>query len=170
LKGSEEVENYLKLEPIYAELNRFTNEKAEELIKELKINSSTYKELYSKLDLFDKQIRFTRDSNKFLNAALIAEAKRLLDKEVNDLPLSKAFVENSPSLVNTSIDREVKKALSVASENGILIEIDPESYLGIEIMKQSKSIINQNSEVRDLKREIKELKKIMVEIISNRNL
>ncbi|SHH57551.1 hypothetical protein [Clostridium intestinale] len=166
------MENYLKLEPIYAELNRVTNEKAEELIKELKITCNTYKDLYSKLDLFDKQIRFTRDSNKFVNAALIAESKRLLDKEVNDLPLSKAFVENSNEIVNnkSSIDREVKKALSVASEKGILIEIDPESYLGIEIMKQSKSIINQNSEVRDLKREIKELKKIMVEKISNRNL
>ncbi|WP_238905662.1 hypothetical protein [Clostridium sp. YIM B02506] len=82
------MENYLKLESIYAELNSFTNEKAEELIKELKINCSTYKELYSKLELFDKQIRFTRDSNKFVNAALIAESKRLLDKEVNDLPLT----------------------------------------------------------------------------------
>lgn len=94
------MENYLKLEPIYAELNRFTNEKAEELIKELKINSSTYKELYSKLDLFDKQIRFTRDSNKFVNEALIAESKRLLDKEVNDLPLT-----NRPS--NNVIEEKI---------------------------------------------------------------
>lgn len=96
------MENYQKLESIYSELNRFTNEKAEELIKELKINCSTNKELYSRLDLFDKQIRFTRDSNKFVNASLIAEAKRLLDKEVNDLPIKKLFTKENEKQANFS--------------------------------------------------------------------
>ncbi len=60
----------------------------------------------------------------------------------------------------------LKKAIRSASKNETLIGIDPNSYLGIEILKQSREIISQYHQIRELKAEVKEIKEMTTEIIS----
>lgn len=68
--------------------------------------------------------------------------------------------------MDRELQKEVDKAIRTAVEKEILIGINPESYLGIEILKQSRAIINQYHQISELKAEIKELKEVTAELIN----
>lgn len=66
-------------------------EASKEFINELKSDSKTYKEVQRKLDLFDKEIKYTNSQSqlyKFMNVCFIRYIKGLLEDEKNDLPLT----------------------------------------------------------------------------------
>ena len=65
-----------------------------------------------------------------------------------------------------NLQSEIDKAVGSAFKNEILIGINPKSYLGIEILKQSREIISQYHQITELKAEIKELKEMTTELIS----
>lgn len=65
-----------------------------------------------------------------------------------------------------NLQNEIDKAVNSAFKSEILIGINPKSYLGIEILKQSREIINQYHQIKELKTEIKELKEMTTELIS----
>lgn len=74
---------------------------------------------------------------------------------------AKFNVKKEQELKN-SLQEEVNKIVNSILGKEVLIGIDPRSYIGIEILKQSREVINQYHQIRDLKNEVKELKNELV--------
>jgi len=64
--------------------------------------------------------------------------------------------------LQNSLQEILNKEIEIAEKNELLIGINPKSYLGAEILKQSREIMN-------LKFEIQEFKKMTAELISRLN-
>lgn len=77
-----------KLEEICNKYVEFTNEILKEFMEELKKDCKSYKEVKDKLDRVKKEFLWFGGNEIMLNIAIIQYAKSLLDKEMNDLPLT----------------------------------------------------------------------------------
>lgn len=77
-----------KLEAICNKYVESTNEILKEFMEELKKDCKSYKEVKDKLDRIEKEFIWSGGNEKMLNIAIISYAKSLLDKEMNDLPLT----------------------------------------------------------------------------------
>lgn len=149
--------------------DRATDRTIEEIINELKRNSQTYKQVESKLMRFKKEIQFEHP-NKYSH--LFSEILKLLEEEKNDLPLTNR--SNSSYKFSTvtqmrndynlepiedgdAIQIILQKELLKAKEGEILVGIDPSTYLGSEILKQSKEIISLRHGIDELEKKVAKL-------------
>lgn len=67
--------------------------------------------------------------------------------------------EERKKKLKSNVQLIIEKEITKAKEKEILIGIDPETYLGSEILKQSREVIQ-------LRQEVYELKKMTTELIS----
>lgn len=77
-----------KLEEICNKYVESTNEILKEFMEELKKDCKSYKEVKGKLSRIEKEIKWSNGDEKILRLVIASYANRLLDKEMNDLPLT----------------------------------------------------------------------------------
>ena len=76
------------LKTIFNKYSECIDPVSKEFIEELKKDCKTYREVYRKLNRFEKEISWNHDNEKYASMVFVAYVKSLLDREMNDSPLT----------------------------------------------------------------------------------
>ncbi|SHJ65374.1 hypothetical protein SAMN05444401_3583 [Clostridium amylolyticum] len=80
-------EKYKKMQCILESYNKATNKAVEEIIQELKSDCKTYKQVESEMNAFKKKAMY-QYINQEKYEYLFSLARKVLEKEKNDLPIT----------------------------------------------------------------------------------